>query len=160
MKTNRRASLPALAAAAVLAAAGCRSPICPWCGHDIRDRPPATPAATFLPAGAVHGLVTTLERGELHPMARAVVRLYDVTIHAGDEPKLVAETVLDRVPTLPAPFRIEFPAGTVDEAHDYLVSAQIVVGTSVLFETDTKYPVLTHGAPDRLQLVLARKKQP
>ena len=143
-----------------LAAVGCRSPICPWCGHDIRERPPAEAVAVYLPAGDVHGMATSLERGELHPMAVLSVRLYDVTLHAGEDPKLVAETVVEHPQSFPVPFQVDFPADTIDESHQYLVSAKLAVESSVLFETDTKYPVLTHGAPNRVQLVLARKKQP
>lgn len=139
---------------------GCRSPICPWCGHDIRERPPAGAAAVYLPAGAVQGMATSLERGELHPMAVLTVSLHDVTLHAGEAPKLIAETVVEHPQTFPVAFQIDYPADTIDESHQYLVSAKMTVESSILFETDTKYPVLTHGAPNRVQLVLARKKQP
>ena len=143
-----------------LFATGCRSPICPWCGHDIRIPPPDSAPVEYLSAGDIRGQVTTLERGELHPMAAIVIQLYDVTIRAGAQPELVAETRIDRPATLPVRFQLPYGDNLIDASHDYLVSAKLVVGSSVLFETDTKYPVLTHGAPNRLQLVLARRKQP
>ena len=156
----KRASLlcPFVVLATVLA--GCRSPICPWCGHDIRVKPPPADETAYLPAGEIRGLATSLERGELHPMAVLIVQLYDVTLQSGNAPKLVVETRIERPPKLPVPFRLAYPADTIDASHDYLLSAKIVVESSVLFQTDTKYPVLTHDAPERVQLVLARKKQP
>lgn len=153
--------LPVVAAvAAALLAAGCRSPICPWCGHDIRFPPPKTAPVEYLPAGDIRGQVTALERGKLHPMAVVVVQLYDATDFAGKQPELVAETRIDRPESLPVRFQIPYPDGKIDPAHDYFVTARLVVDSAVLFETDTKYPALTHGAPNRLQLVLARKTQP
>lgn len=142
------------------ALAGCRSTICPWCGHDIRDKPPPANEAAYLPAGEIRGMATSLERGELHPMAVLIVQLHDVTLSSGNAPTLVAEARVERPPKLPVPFQLPYPADTIDTSHDYLLTAKIVVESSVLFQTDTKYPVLTHDAPARVQLVLARKKQP
>ena len=147
--------LPHLAIAATALLCGCRSPICPWCGHDIRTRPPLeTP--DLLPAGIVRGQVTSLERGELHPMARVVIQLHDLSVFAGGLPRLVAETTIDRPTSLPVPFELPYPGDVLDARHDYSLSARIVVGTSDIFRTDTLYPVLTRGAPDRVQLVLMR----
>jgi putative lipoprotein len=134
---------------------GCRSPICPWCGHDIRTQPPVeTPK--LLPAGVVMGEVTSLERGEPHPMAQIIVQLHDLSIFAGGQPRLIAETVIDRPTSLPVPFELPYPDDTVDASHDYSLSARIVVGNDDIFRTDTRYPVLTHGAPNRAQIVLMR----
>ena len=145
-------------AAFVFAAAllcGCRSPICPWCGHDIRTQPPVeTP--TLLPAGVIVGEVTSLERGELHPMAKIIVQLHDVSIFAGGQPRLIAETTIDRPTSLPVPFELAYPGDTIDASHDCSLSARIVVGNADIFRTDTLYPVLTHGAPSRVQVVLMR----
>lgn len=145
-------------AAVVFAAAllcGCRSPICPWCGHDIRTQPPVeTPK--LLPAGILVGEVTSLERGELHPMAQIIVELHDMSIFAGGQPRLIAETTIDRPTSLPVPFELPYPGDTVDASHDYSLSARIVVGNDDIFRTDTLYPVLTHGAPSRVQVVLMR----
>lgn len=145
----------ALAAAALASAAGCRSSICPWCGHDIRTRPPADRAET-LPAGIVRGEATSLERGELHPLARVIVEMHDLSVFAGGKPRLVAETAIEQPRSLPVAFELAYPAGTVVAEHDYSVSARIVVGQTVVARTDTLYPVLTRGAPDRVQLVLMR----
>ncbi len=150
----------AAACAAVLLAAGCRSPICPWCGHDIRFPPPETAPVEYLPAGDIRGQVTALERGKPHPMAAILVQLFDATDFAGKQPELVAETRIDRPDSLPVRFQIPFPDDKIDASHDYFVTARLVVDSTVLFETDTKYPVLTHGAPRRLEIVLARKQQP
>lgn len=150
--------LKTLLGAALLLGMGCRSPICPWCGHDVRQKPPVVPLEKFLPAGTVKGTLTTLEHGELHPMAKAVIQLHDVTLHAGDDPVLIAELAIDSLHTLPVTFEIPYPEETIHAEREYLVSAKIVVGTSVLFSTDTRYPVLTRGAPNRISLCLVRKK--
>ena len=147
--------IPTLAAAAAALLCGCRSPICPWCGHDIRTRPPAeTP--DLLPAGTISGEVTSLERGELHPMARIVVQLHDLSIFAGGQPRLIAETSIERPTSLPVPFELPYPGDLLDANHDYSLSARIVVGNADIFRTDTLYPVLTHGSPARAQIVLMR----
>ena len=163
MNESRRSTpviLPAAMRKVVLAFAtaflcGCRSPICPWCGHDIRTRPPVeTP--TLLPAGVIMGEVTSLERGELHPMARIVVQLHDMSIFAGGQPRLISETTIDRPTSLPVAFELPYPGDVVDASHDCSLSARIVVGNADIFRTDTLYPVLTHGNPNRAQIVLMR----
>lgn len=144
----------------LLLVVGCRSPICPWCGHNIRQKPPQVTAETYLPAGLLEGTLTTFDHGALHPMARASVQLLDVTLHSGDDPILVAEVTVPDLHTLPASFQIPYPTNTIHTSHEYLVRASIGVGKCTLFTTDTRYPVLTHGAPSRVQLVLARNPNP
>ena len=134
---------------------GCRSPICPWCGHDIRTSPPATVPET-LPGGTIQGEITSLERGELHPLARIVIQLHDLSVFAGGKPRLISETTIESPPSLPVPFELPYPDDTVIADHDYSVSARVVVSGTDFFKTDTLYPVLTRGAPDRVQLVLMR----
>ena len=150
-----------LSLAATLSLTGCRSPvICPWCGKDVRTRPPAADSASLLPAGEVSGTVTTMERGELHPLARLEVSLLDVTLGDGTQPSVVASKSFDHIRRIPLSFRIPYGDGAIDESHEYVLSARIVVVSDVLFETDTRYPVLTHGAPKQAQLVLVRTKTP
>lgn len=151
---NRHAANAALVATA-LALAACRSPICPWCGHDIRTRP-SPEHLEMLPAGSVRGEVTSLERGELHPLARVIIQLHDLSVFAGGQPRLVAETTLEQPRSLPVPFELAYPDESVAVEHDYSLSARIVVGQTVVARTDTLYPVITRGAPDRVQLVLMR----
>ena len=144
-----------LFAASALLFVGCQSYVCPWCGHDIRTRPPVVAPET-LPAGTVEGEVISLERSGIHPLAKIVIQLHDLSVFAGVEPKLMAETTIDRPAVFPIPFQLPYPADTLVADHDYSLSARLMVGNDVLFKTDTRYPVLTRDAPSRIQLVLMR----
>ncbi len=141
---------------AVLLLAGCRSPICPWCGHDIRTRPGPDVRPEPLPAGVVRGRVPSLERTELHPLAVLVIQLHDLSVFAGGKPRLVAETRIEHPDALPVPFEIPYGDTDIVPTHDYSLSAKVVVGMAEIFRTDTHYPVITHGAPSDVQLVLMR----
>ena len=61
---------------------------------------------------------------------------------------------------LPAPgasaiaFRIPYDPATIDGGHRYAVTARVVVGEEALLTSDAGRPVLTHGAPDRIELPL------
>ena len=146
----------ALVCAGAVALSGCRSPICPWCGHDIRTRPDKSQIPMYLSAGTIHGTVTTLERMQLHPLADVQVELYDLSVFAGGQPRLVASKTFPHPTTLPLSFDLDYPAETIDTSHDYSVSAKILVSGKTYFRTDTRYAVLTRGAPSSVQLVLMR----
>ena len=101
-----------------------------------------------------------MERGELHPLARLEVQLLDVTLGDGAKPSVVASRTIPRIRRFPLAFRVSYGDDAIAESHEYVLSARIAVDSDVLFETDTRYPVLTHGAPNQVQLVLVRTKTP
>jgi putative lipoprotein len=113
------------------------------------------PVAQVRAPVVLQGTVTYLQRIAMHPSAVVEVRLWDLSIDA-EVPRVVAEQVIRRPGEPPVAFELTLDAAAFRPDHTYTVSARILVDEAVLFATDTEYRVLTHGAPDSVQLVLAR----
>lgn len=59
-------------------------------------------------------------------------------------------------PGPPIRFSIAYDPKRIDTTHRYAVHARIVHADRLLFTTDTHYPVLTHGAPATVEVLLRR----
>ncbi len=131
---------------------------CPGCGTDRAARsaePSSRPAAGEAAFSAeLSGVVTYLERVSMHPAAVVVVELRE-TGADGVPSEPLASLVIDRPGQVPV-FFVLTAEGVRPDA-DYEVSARIQVEDTVLFASDTAYPVLTRGRPETVQLVLARR---
>ncbi len=139
-----------------LLAGGCL--LCPDCRDDRAGRgtahAPRPVAVNPALRAELSGVVTYLERISMHPAAVVVVELRQ-TGADGVPSEPVASLAIDRPGQVPVFFIL--PVDALDPDADYTVSARILVEDTVLFASDTAYPVLTKGRPENVQLVLARR---
>lgn len=103
---------------------------------------------------AVTGTITYGVRMALPSDASIDVRLEDVTL--ADAPaKVVAENVFAaKGRQVPIPFQLPYTASEIQSAHRYAVRATISAANKLLFTTTQAYPVITNGAPTKVDLVL------
>lgn len=94
------------------------------------------------------GTVTYLPRIALPPDAVVHVRLEDAS-NADTAARVVADTTVQTTGRqVPIPFRLAYDRARIDTSHQYVVHAEIHGGDGErLWTTDSKYPVLTAGAP-------------
>jgi putative lipoprotein len=104
----------------------------------------------------VTGTVAYRERIALPPGAEIEVTLADVS-RAGADGGVVSRQVIPAAGRS-APFSFELPytRGDIDPARAYAVRARITVGGELWFSADQAVPVLTRGAPARVDLMLKR----
>ncbi len=101
------------------------------------------------------GSITYRERIALPPDAVIDVQLADVSVA-----DLAAQTVADSLINaegrqVPVPFTLAYDPTQIVPAHQYSVRATIRGGDGMMmFSTTQAYPVLTHGAPSKVNLVL------
>lgn len=107
-------------------------------------------------ANLVTGTVTYRERIALPPTAVVTVRLVDVSL--ADAPSvLVAEQVITTAGRqVPFEFALEYDASRIQPSHTYAVQVRIEDGGRLLFISDTMNPVITRGAPTRVDIVVRR----
>ncbi len=106
--------------------------------------------------GQVTGSVTYRERIALPPTAVVQVRLVDVS--RADAPAvLIAEQVIrTEGRQVPFEFALAYDESRILPAHTYAVQVRIEVGDKLLFISDTMHPVITRGAPSRVDIVVRR----
>jgi putative lipoprotein len=103
----------------------------------------------------VTGVATYRERMALPDGAIFEATLEDVS--RADAPATVVAST--RVPAPPAPpinFSISYDPQRIAPTHRYIVRARIVHQDQLMFTTDTAHPVLTHGAPTNVEILLRR----
>ena len=132
---------------ALLAAAACQSE-------------PGTPNATLeVTSGrnlnaSVSGTVTYRERLALTPDATLVVELRDVSYADGPAP-LIARQTISGPGQVPIKFKVEYNREDISSRSRYSISAKIVESDGRLaFTNDTAYEVITHGNPDKVDMLL------
>lgn len=131
----------------------------------------AWPLSTFAGAGQqpapdddrprVTGTISYRERLALLPGAVITVQLADVS--RADAPAIVLATQAIETGTVPGPpfaFSIPYTATDIDPAHVYAVMARIEVGGRLRFISDTRYAVITRGAPTRVDVVVRGVSRP
>ncbi len=128
----------------VLALAGCAS----------TQVVPATEGGAT--AGQVTGSVTYRERIALPPTAVVHVKLVDVS--RADAPAvLIAEQVIrPEGRQVPFEFALAYDESRILPAHTYAVQVRIEDGGTLLSISDTMHPVITRGAPFRVDIVVRR----
>lgn len=102
---------------------------------------------TAVVPGTLTGTVSYRERIALPPDSAITVRLLDVS--RLDAPAvIVAEQVIKAARGVPAPFELKYEPKRIDPKNTYIVSATIADAAGrIQWVTDTRYPVLTNGAP-------------
>ena len=113
-------------------------------------------------AGSVTGTVTYLQRMALPPTAVIQVRLLDG--ETTDVPCAVSKIVVEDNITLgnrqvPVPFELKFDPSSIDPKHSYSVGATILVDGTPRFISDRAQPVLTHGNPSKVEIVVKQTNQ-
>ena len=105
----------------------------------------------------VTGSVAYLERIALPPDAVIDVQLLDTSV-ADIAAQTVAEILINAEGRqVPIPFALTYDPAQIVPAHRYSVRATIRSGDGMLmFSTTQAYPVLTHGAPSKVNLILHR----
>jgi putative lipoprotein len=105
-------------------------------------------------ASQITGTITYRARIALSPDASIDVRLEDVSI--ADAPaKVVAENTFASLgQQVPIPFQLPYDASAIQPSHRYSLRVQIKLGENLLFTTTRAYPVLTNGAPSKVNVVV------
>jgi putative lipoprotein len=102
----------------------------------------------------ITGTVTYRERIALPPDASVQVRLDDVS-QPEASPKRVAETTMPTAgKQAPIAFELPYRAADIVAGRRYVVRAKIIAGDKTLFSTKTPYPVITRGAPTKLEILV------
>jgi uncharacterized lipoprotein YbaY/uncharacterized membrane protein/membrane-bound inhibitor of C-type lysozyme len=127
-----RKSSVSLAAAAIVALAGCGR------GDD---------AAVQAAEGVLAGTVTFRERMALPPDATVDVRLEDVSLADAPATVLAEQHIAAEGRQVPIPFELRYPADRIESNRSYGVRAEIrAPGGALLFTTTTHHGVLQGGA--------------
>ena len=102
----------------------------------------------------VTGTVTYRERIALPPTAVVTVRLVDVS--RADAPALVlGEQVIQASgKQVPFAFELSYDPAKIEGNHTYAVQARIEDDGKLRFINDTRYAVITGGAPTHVDMVL------
>jgi putative lipoprotein len=108
----------------------------------------------------VSGTVTYRQRMALPPDAVIRVRLADVSRQDAPADVVAEIDVPAAGRQVPVPFRLTFPASRIDPAHTYSVSARILIEGRLSMISTTFNPVLTRGAPDRVEIVVSPVNAP
>jgi len=109
-----------------------------------------------LGAETVSGTALYRERIAAPPDARFVAVLEDVS-RADAPARELGRVELDDAGNPPYAFRIDYDPGAIDPSFTYVVRASLVgADGDLLFATDTVHPVITGGAPDRVEIVMVR----
>ncbi len=127
---------------------------------------PGTPNATLEvtsgrnPNASVSGTVTYRERLALTPDATLVVELRDVSYADGPAP-LIARQTISGPGQVPIKFKVEYNREDISSRSRYSISAKIVESDGRLaFTNDTAYEVITHGNPDKVDMLLVLVQPP
>ena len=105
------------------------------------------------PSGAVTGTVWYRERIAMPSDAVVVARVEHV--RNGDA-ELMAEQLIDRPGNVPVPFQVPFAFDAIDAADRYELRIHIAAGEVVQWVTESPVPVITHGAPSQVDVMVVR----
>lgn len=136
-------SMPNAAAALIAAATGLAA-----CAAT-----PAPPAPA--PSGVVEGQAFYRERIAPPPGATVRVVLYNAALQ--DLPGVLAEQTLPAAGGPPWAFRLAYDPGRIDAGLVYAVRAELRDADGrVLFRSRGRDEVITHGAPERLEVLMTQ----
>lgn len=102
----------------------------------------------------IEGTLTYRERIALPPEAVAEVSLLDTSRADAAAIVIAKMNVLPEGLQVPLPFTLRYDPGRIVPTHTYTVRAIIRIGRQMMFTTDTAYPVITQGHPNRVELTL------
>ena len=103
----------------------------------------------------VNGTATLRERMALPPGAYFEATLAEIS--AGGAPDAIIATARVENPgNPPIRFAIAYDGARINEGRTYVVRAMISAGGHALYASEAAYPVITHGNPKRVDIVLRR----
>lgn len=105
------------------------------------------------PASSVSGTATYRERIMLPPEAVFTATLEDVS--RADAPSTVIGTARVASPSVPVSFKIDYDPARIHPKGRYVVRGRIQLNGTLMFTTDTAYPVL-QGGVDHVDMVMRR----
>ncbi|MXZ68088.1 MAG: hypothetical protein F4Z17_03645 [Acidimicrobiia bacterium] len=109
---------------------------------------------------SVSGTITYRERIPLSPGAVVKISLND-TSYADGPSELVAHHTITDPGQVPIDFRVPYPWEAINSRNTYSISVRIEGEDGRLaFINDTAYDVITHGNPNRVDLVLVMVEPP
>ena len=112
------------------------------------------------PDASVRGSVTYRERLALTPGATLIVELRDVSYADAPAP-LIARQTISGPGQAPIEFEVAYSREDIDSRNRYSVSARIVESDGRLaFVNDTAYEVITHGNPNKVDMLLVLVEPP
>ena len=112
------------------------------------------------PDSSVSGTVTYRERLALTPGATLVVELRDVSYADAPAP-LIARQTISGPGQVPIKFKVEYSREDIDSRSRYSIAAKVVESDGRLaFTNDTAYEVITHGNPDKVDMLLVLVQPP
>jgi putative lipoprotein len=118
-------------------------------GPQEKPEPPASAASV------VNGTANLRERAALPPGAYFEATLAEVS--AGGAPDVIIATARVENPgNPPIRFAIAYDGARISEGRTYVVRATISAGGHALYVSEAAYPVITHGNPKRVDIVLRR----
>lgn len=115
---------------------------------------------TGVASATITGTVSYRQRVALPPDAAVDVRLEDVSLQ--DAPAtVIAETVFSTGgKQVPIPFQLQYNPSDILPSHSYNLRANISVKGQVLFRSTASNPVITHGAPTDVAIMLDQAESP
>ena len=127
----------------------------PWPANATREVPSGRE-----PNAAVTGTVTYRERLALTPGATLVVELRDVS-YADAHAPLIARQTITGPGQVPIRFNVGYHRDDIDSGNRYAIHAKIIESDGRLaFTNDTAYEVITHGNPDKVDMLLVLVQPP
>ena len=112
------------------------------------------------PNASVTGTVTYRERLALTEGATLIVALQDVS-YADAPAMLIARQTISSPGQVPISFRVEYNRDDIDPRNTYAISAKVVESDGRLaFTNDMAYDVITHGNPDKVDMLLVLVEPP
>ena len=109
---------------------------------------------------SVTGSVTYRERIALTEGAILVVELRDVSYADASAPLIARQTISDPG-QVPVNFKVRYNREDIDSRNTYSIQARIVESDGRLaFTNDTAYEVITHGNPDKVDMLLVLVQPP
>ena len=127
----------------------------PWPANATREVPSGRE-----PNAAVTGTVTYRERLALTPDATLVVELRDVS-YADAHAPLIARQTITGPGQIPIRFNIGYHRDDIDSGNRYAIHAKIIESDGRLaFTNDTAHEVITHGNPDKVDMLLVLVQPP
>ena len=119
---------------------------------------PAT-ADQSAPDAQVTGTLRYRERSLLKPDSVVEIWLLDTSRADVAATEIAYQKIANPGPP-PIPFGLDYDPAKIQENMQYAVRAQITDGDTLIYTTDTHYPVLTRGAGNDVDLLLKRVAPP
>jgi putative lipoprotein len=125
------------------------------CASTVQGAGHAGPSAAAPSTGAaVSGTVSYRARVALPPTAVVEVQLADVSRADAAAVVLGEQTIETRGKQVPFAFEIRYDPARIEANHTYAVQARIEVDGQLRFISDQRYPVITRGAPTKVDVVV------